>query len=453
MRSSPEAGSAHWAAQLRTVVRSKVASDAMGSMLLRVSSLGLGLLQNALLARWLAPNGFGHYAYAFTAVTLFIMPLQSGVATLLIREVAACDARSQWGRLNGLLRWANGSVAVLAGIGMALLAAIVLVRKMPADDTWLWLWALMLVPLYSLGALRGAALQGLRRILQGQLPEQILRPAFLVVLLVLVWRLGSNDIKATAEHAMALHVAAMAAAFLVGAVLLLRALPPASRHVAPSYAARSWLKAVLPFTLLAGMQVINSSLGVLMVGHYRPLADVGLYRAGVLFAALLVFSNQAINLVLAPELSRCFASGDLNRAQRLCVWGARMMVLTTLPLALAFVVFGRQLLGLLYGHAYVDAWPVLAIMSVGAIVNASCGANGVLANMSGHERHSVRAVAEALAVNVVVNLALIGPLGATGAAIGAAVSMVCWNLRLSYEAQRSSGVAHTAFSRAVRRTA
>ncbi len=49
----------------------------------------------------------------------------------------------------------------------------------------MWL-GLMLVPVMSFGALRDAMLRGLRKVLLGQLSQQLFRPALLLVLLLIL---------------------------------------------------------------------------------------------------------------------------------------------------------------------------------------------------------------------------------------------------------------------------
>src|SRR5690606_18688278 len=115
-------------------------------------------------------------------------------------------------------------------------------------------WGLVLVPLIALGNLRGAALRGLRHVVQGQLPEFILRPAFLVVL-VLGAHFGLSARALTALDAMMLHAFASLAAFIIGAFLLLRARPVEARAETRTATRPSvWLAAALPLGMIGGMQ-------------------------------------------------------------------------------------------------------------------------------------------------------------------------------------------------------
>ena len=122
------------------------------------------------------------------------------------------------------------------------------------------------------------------------------------------------------------------------------------------------------------------------------------------------------------------------------------MLAAALPIALAFLVAGRPILSLFYGTVYAVAWPALAALTLGALINAACGPVGNLLNMAGHERQTVRAVCESLCLNALLNWLLIPAYGATGAAIATMVGMMYWNLRLVSQARKFTGVRSTAFA-------
>jgi O-antigen/teichoic acid export membrane protein len=441
---SEEAQTAASRPDLRSMMRSRIARGALGVLALQAAALLLGMLVNVLLARMLYPQGFGRYVFAFTAVSLITMPLQSGLATLLVREVAVYELRQEWGLIHGLLRASNAAVFVVTLIGALVLAVVLAIGGVTHDEAQLWVWALALVPLYALGALRAAALRGLRHVVLGQLPEQTMRPLVFTGLLAAFWWAGHTAL--TPEHAMALHVCAMALSFSLGVVLLILFLPQRVRIAKPQYSLRAWGAAVLPFTMLAGMQVLNSSLDILMLGVLKPASEAGFFRAAQQFAVTLGFSMTAINLVLVPQFARSFAAGDIARVQFLSTWAARAMIATALPVAIVFLVGGQWILAFFYGAAYGNAWPVLTALTLGALVNAACGPVGNLMNMAGHERKTVRAVGESLCLNALLNLLLIPHYGATGAAIATMAGMMYWNLRLVLQARKLVGVRSTAFA-------
>ena len=423
-------------------LKSTLIRGVMGSAGLKAAYALLTLAIAILLARALGAEGYGVYAFAFSLISLLAVPAQVGLPQLLVREIAKYRHQENWGRLRGLLRRSN---QIAVGLSLALAAAaaggafVLSMRASPIQiDTFLW--ALPLIPLIALGNLRGAALQGLKRVVQGQLPEAVLRPGFLLVLAGAAWLFGTL----TPPSAMALHALAAGLAFAIGAALLQRHRPAQSVIAVPEYETRAWLRSMVPLSLLTGMMIINSQADIVMLGLFTTSEEVGIYRAASQGAALVVFFLTAVNMVIAPYISQLYTAGEMERLQRLATASARGILLAALPVVLAFILFGEKVLTIAFGAEYAPGYLPLAILSAGQLVNAAAGSVGLLLNMSGHERDTARGVAVATVSNVVLNLILIPRFGMTGAAIATAVTLVIWNTLLCRQVWVRMGIQSTA---------
>lgn len=415
-------------------------------MVLKVAFVGLSLAVTVLLARILGPESYGVYAFAFAVVMLLAIPVQAGLPTLLVREVARYEESGSRALMRGLVRRANQAVAGLAlAIGLAAAAVSVLFGdRLSAEQARTFAWALALLPLIGLGNVRGAVLRGLRRVVQGQLPEQIVRPGLFVAALGAFLVLGRE---LTSSLAMALHAGAALLAFLVGALLLIRALPGEVRRARPAYRTRSWLGSLMPLTLLSGIQLVNSQADIVLLGVLASPEDVGVYRVATQAALLVIFALTAVNLVLAPHLARAYSARDRAELQNLATWSARIVLVTALPVAVALIAFGRPILSLVFGDAYTAGAGALAILCIGQLTNAAAGSVGLILNMTGHEQDTVRGVALAAVINVVLNVALIPPFGIEGAAVATAVSLATWNVVLFRKVRGRVGIISTAWRR------
>src|SRR5262249_29675629 len=207
-------------------VRNRLLMGAGGLIGLRIAFSGLSFLVTVVLARMLGTTGFGAYSYAFACVTLLGIPAILGSDQLLVRELAAYHAKSDWGLMRGVLRRANGAV-LLASSALALLAAAVALAlrgRWPSPIMLPTFWvALVLLPLITLTRVRQGAMQGLHRVALGAMPEQVIQPALMLLFLSLAYLYLRRQL--TAPLAMSLNVAAVAVAFVVGATLLFRSLP------------------------------------------------------------------------------------------------------------------------------------------------------------------------------------------------------------------------------------
>ena len=423
-------------------LKAKLLRGGAGSIIVKVSHIFMALGVTVLLANVLGPAGYGVYAYVFALVSLMAIPAQFGLPNLVVRETAKAQANEQWGLMRGLWRWTNGAVGVLALL-IALLAgglAWALADLFTHLQLTTFVFSLLLVPLIALGNLRGAALRGLQKVVQGQLPECVLRPGLLIALVGGMVLLLPDD-AVTAAHAMGLHALAAGVAFVIGAMMLARARPaPIKARPAPTYEGRAWVSAAVPLGIIGGMQVISAHTDVLMLGLFVSAEDVGIYRIAVQAASLVAFPISAMNMVIAPFVSHLFACSDMSRLQRMVTSAAIFCFVSAGSIALVFVVFGGEILALVFGEAFRASYLPMAILCVGQIFVVTLGSLVTIANMSGHERETAKIMAIGAALNVVLNLLLIPPFGVVGAATATVASLAVWRLILFFGLIRWTGI-------------
>lgn len=428
-------------------LRGRLIRGGLGSVALKLGSTALGFLLVMLLARTLGPEGYGVYAFVFAIVSLLAIPTQLGLPQLVVRETAKAQAAEQWGLMRGLWRWSTLVVWLFstAVLGLAFAGLWFFGDRIDDLTRATLVVGLLLIPLIALGNLRGAALGGLRHVVAGQLPEHIFRPGLLLGLcLIVILILPAQTL--TASTAMGLHALASAMAFGLGAWLLWRSRPVELAHRPISvYAARDWTVSAWPLALTAGLQVINAQIGVLLLGFFATNEDVGIYKVAVAVATLITFGLTAVNLVVMPYFARMHAQGDRVRLQRLVTQSARAILALAAPVTLFLVLFGEQFLTVAFGSGYATGHTALAILAIGQLVNAGMGSVGVLLNMTGHERDTMRGVAIAGAANVLLGLTLIPPFGLEGAALATAATLIIWNLMLRQAVWRRIQIETMAF--------
>lgn len=419
--------------------------------MLRAANTVLGFLVAMVLARALGVDGYGVYSYAFTLISILAIPAKFGLPGLLVREVAKARASNAWGELRGVVRWCNAvaSAFAIALIAAGALLATLLAPRFTASQLGAFAWGLALVPFMVLGELRGAALRGLGRVIQGQLPELVLRPAFLgLSCAVLLFVAGA---RVDPAQAMALHALGGTFAFAVGAYLFLRVRPAPVAAATPIYHGREWFYAAMPMAFTAGIQFINHHMDMLILGLFEPAGQVGIYRAAVQLSSLVGVALMAINQVVAPQFAARYAQGDLAGVQRLAAASARLVLVMALPLTLLMVFFGDWLLGKIFSQEFAAGHLALGLLAVGQLLNSAFGSVVMLLNMSGHESRTARGVGVAALVGVALNFLLVPAFGTAGAATATMLTVLLWNVILWLEVRRSLGVDSTAFGLRIRR--
>jgi O-antigen/teichoic acid export membrane protein len=401
----------------------------------------LGFVTAIVLAKMLGPSGYGTYAFVMALVGFLTIPSELGVPGLAVREIAASNARKDWGHMRGFIIRSHQMIGAmsLALAGLAAIGLVLFKEKLdPVRVECMWL-ALLLIPLVSLGALRGAMLRGLRRVVLGQMPEQVIRPAALLVMILVLYLAGHGFENATSV--MVVQVASVAVAFGFGLYFFVKHRPPELATAPPQFkSSRAWLYSSIPFGLTAAMQLINGRTDILVLGMFRDSAEVGVYRVAIQLATLIVFAQQTVNAIQGPHVAHLYAAGDMKKLQKMVTKSSRAIFVFSLSIVVALALFGEPLIRVAFGPHYTGAyWPLL-ILAVGQLVNASTGAVANVLNMTGHERDTMRIILVGAVLNVSLNFTLTPVFGMTGAAIATASGLITWNLLMWHRAYQRTGI-------------
>lgn len=411
----------------------------------QLANAALAYVVTAVLTRVLDPSAFGGYSFVLAFVSVVVLPAQFGIPSLIVREVAAANARGSWALMKGLVRWAHQLVGVMAALSaVAAGSALLLVPRLRGvADLPTLLWGLLLVPLWPLAGVRGAILRGLRRPAIGQLPEQVLRPALFILLLLIGGRAVGR-----AATAMALNVATTAVAFVVGVLLFLRFRPASFDAVPAEYDRRRWLLSLVPLGLSNSMNTLSAQVGILLLGFLAAPADVAVYRVVSQTALFAGVGYTVLNATISADFAAAFVRGDRRALQRNAVLGSRTSLAVGAPLILAFWLFGRRILGGLFGAPYAVGYEALAVLSLSYLISMAFGSAAALLNMTHHERDVTHCVAVSVVVNVGLSVALVPPFGVAGAAWATVASALYLNVALWRYAKRRLGVESAFWGRA-----
>lgn len=394
------------------------------------------------LARLLGVENFGIYAFCLSLVQIVTVPAMLGGQQLLVREVAAYQAKGEYHFLRGLLtRFRQASF--LASVVLALSAAIIGYLAYQGSPMLVpFLVATAIVPLHTVLQLQGAAMRGLRHVLLGQV-ALILRPTLVIAIVgILFW---ISDQNLGAEVALAAQLAGSTLLVFITFILLRKLLPNEAKNTRPGYETSRWIKSALPFVFASGMQILNKETSVIMLGILQSSEDVGLFRVAQRGALLIAFGLQAVNMAMAPTISEMFTKGEKKRLQRMINKSIMAVLAFSIPVALMLILGGKWIIPFVFGQEYAPAYLPLVVLCLGQLINVGMGSVGVILNMAGLERFTARGVAISAGASIVLNGALIPLFGAIGAAIATSSSLMIWNILLFIWLYRETGVVSTYF--------
>lgn len=407
----------------RLGIRKSAIRKISGGIVVRALAVFAGLLSSVVLARILGPEGYGAYSFALTIIALLALPVHMGLPTLVVRETARAAALKDWALMRGIWGWSS-RIIFFASVTTAVLV-IATVHLFPymlaANRKEALLWGVWMIPFIALAAVREAALRGLNAIFLSGLPDQIIRPVLTTGFILLIG--AAMNVKITAAIAMQIGLASSIIAFLVGAWFLF-AMRPAEliRNRSQTVHWRAWLEAVVPFSLIVGVQLVRQNTDILMLGMWYSDADVGLYRIALSISTLVVFGLVALNMVAQPYIVAAHTVGDKKRLQTIVGGVATLAFAIAIGVSLIIWIEGDYIISLLYGEAFQPSYLALAILTSGSLIHAFFGmAGGVLA-LTGHERAYLWVASAAVILNVMGNAILIPPYGIAGAGLATAVS-------------------------------
>jgi O-antigen/teichoic acid export membrane protein len=428
------ASAARLATGSKSASEAEVTKGAVGTLALNVSAAGLNFLITVVLTNALGASGYGAYAFAFAWSTVLTVPAVLGLSPLIIRGVTRYQIQGEWGLLRGLLRHLNLMVFI-SSLSLSAAAAAVGLAVMGTGSSLLvpYLIGLALVPIFSLTTMRQAAMQGLGRVVLGRVPETLLAPA---VFLVLALALSSG---LTAGSALAVQVAATGGAFLLGLWLLRRTVPGQARTAEPRYETRAWGASAARLTAMSLAGALSAQLAVLVLTALDTSTQAGIYQAATRTAMFVSFMFMAAGYAVSPVVARLQAENRHEELQALLTRSVRSLTICSAPVAVIFLVFAPQVLGV-FGGGFTGGSLILRILVIGEVVRVATGfALGTLVT-GGYEGDVMWVAGAGLALNVLLSFALIPPLGGEGAAIATTTGLIVLQVATVVIAQRRLSV-------------
>ncbi len=397
----------------------QVRAGAFIALVLRAGLLLVGLGITAILARALGTAGFGSYLLVLQVVVLGSSFSLAGTDTSLQRYLAVAASHSDWRGIRLILLRSSklfGAGLVLVGIVLAAFWKPFCNQVLAAPELVpLGAGIFLLVLFNDLENLGSAFFRSVGRPVRGLLilgwPKQLL------FLLSILFFLGAGGLSGL-ESAVLLRIgAAGLAAFLVAGLVLhhLSKRRAGSGEQAPR--TRELAATSLPMLGSQMASTLSASAGLWVLGFLAGTESVGVFGAALRLATLSAMVSSAVNLVLPPHLAALHATGQRSEIETLMRRAASWSAGGVLLLFLAYLGFGRWILGGFFGPGFLPAYSPLLLLAGGHLVNVAAGSAGFLLQMTGHQRVLLKISLFTLLIGILLHLILISLWGVMGAAM------------------------------------
>lgn len=403
---------------------------------LQVLSKLIVLISGVLFARILGADQYGQYGLVLSIVTLLTLPIASGLPILLIREISQFRVKNELGYILGIIKCSKLYVLIVSGV--VTLFFFISLNLGFFDDyiSSLLPLALLLVPLRGLISIDGAIINGYERPGTAQLISLLIVPLLALIIVVVLLFIG---FVITPYLLIITLIYSSILAVIIG-FFTVRKSVNVNYALIKNYKVKSWGRALLPFSIMAIITTLNTEMASVVIGFIVDSSSVAYFKVAMQAMAVISLGLSSINAVIMPKVSRYYKQGRVQDVQCLVTKSVRVNCISTIPVILMLIFFGDDIILLLFGSQYVDAYPIMVILGFGQIVNVIMGSVGVLLNMTGNEKKVIKTLTVSLLVNVILIVSLTPILGAAGAAYGVSISMVIWNLMMSYDVYKYTGI-------------
>jgi len=419
----------------------------LGSLLINAGNKLIVLITGVFLVRILGKAEYGIYTYLLSLIHVLIIPVEYGLSNLLVRETAQGMAKQEYPALKGVWRW-SFRVSTLLAIAILILSALGAIwakNYFSQLEMFTFFWAMVLMPFQALVYIGSAALQGLKKVLLGQLADLIIIPGLFAVLFLIFGFLTPVDL--TASSAMALRLIATLIGFIFTIIYLILKTPGKVRKAKSIYSGRVWLISALSLGMSGGFNMIKTRLSTLIMGLFVDSGQIGTFQVAVSTAALSGLALHAVNAILAPQFASLIAQNDTKKLQRLVSTSSLIVSAFNLVVTLIFILFGKPLLVLTFGAELVEAYPPLVILLIGQLVNSFAGSVAYLLNMAGYEKDVMKIIGISTVINTVLTLIITPFWGIIGGAIASSVSLIISQIAMHRLVIKKLGIISHAFGK------
>lgn len=391
-------------------------------------SVGLSLLVQILIVRYLSQADYGGFAFALAAIALAANVGLFGMDKTLSRFLPIYDERGDSARAAGALLLAAGTVAVTGAITVGTITVF---------DNWLddvlihdELATSLLVILAPLAPVLAADSLAMSTFAVLNMPRAILvRRHIVQPLLQLVVVSGVIGLQLGVTALALGYVIASVVGLVVFGAFLMRLLIPrgwlaGTRDQPIRVPGREMVRFTAPLMSSDLIFLLTAHLVVIFLQVTQAATDVAVFRAVLPLAQQNLLVASTVFLLFLPVASRTYARREIRSLNELYWQSTVWTTILTFPIFLLTFLFAKPLSETLFGSQYAASGLVLAWLSVGYYLVAAFGFSSYLLRVYGRVRYVVVTDLVTVAVGIPVTIALVMAMGPAGGAMAVTVVLV-----------------------------
>ena len=399
-------------------------------MLGRIVTLVLGVGITSLLAQLLTHQGFGAYLTSYSLMVVGTILAQLGLDRVVVRLVSAALGVGLPGGARQVIRIVLG-VGTVAAVVFGAIFGLVLTPWLghhvyhsnlvanAAGFVGLWVVAA------TIQSLLVETFRGLQRFDLTTIYDQVLVDMLMVMIFAALFVFRA-------------HIGlGMAVAITIAVTALITLLAGLSLRMEVQHmhgrggVSRAEIFGIAWPSLVsnASTYLIGSGVDVLVLGAFKSQANVALYGSATRLVTLVATPLLIVGGVLPPLIAELYARGKARELERTLRAGATLAGLPALVVLLVFLLFGKQVLHIVYRQPYFEqAATILAILSGARLISVWAGSAGVTLLMTGHQRAMMYTTLSTGLYSLGADIVAVQHFGAPGVAVATGSAIILQNL-------------------------
>lgn len=430
---------------LSSALKRRLISGGSWALTGKVVTAIIGLGVNALLVRLLTPKEVGAYFLTFTLVSVAAVLAQLGLNQTVTRLVAESLSTGKPGRARAaiLIVFRFGALGALFTAGILIiivghwLALHVFDSELIGGVIGLAAAWVVIITFQNLLAetFRGFHDIRLATIFGGQHLGGLAAGMIAAALFTLLWMLrGYSNL----SQVIFIVIIAGSSSVLFGGLLLcrkVRGLKGNEQLKGREVIAIAWPLLITNFTVFALIQA-----DIWILGTFRSQEDVAIYGAVVRMVALVTLPLIVVNAVVPPLITEMYTQGRIKELGQVLRKTTTIATIPALIVLICFITFGELILNIVYGNYYREGAIVLAILSLGQLVNVWAGPCGITLVMTGHQARLMSITVFCGLLIVTGAMLMVSIYGAIGIASVVTAGMILQNILMLLAVRQKIGV-------------
>ncbi|MCP5444981.1 MAG: oligosaccharide flippase family protein [Chromatiaceae bacterium] len=418
----------------------RLVSGAVWALVVKVFGVLGSLVVSIILARNLPPEEMGAYFLLVSIVAFSAAVARFGSKYTVVRLVAESLAKGLPGRAGSSLKIIFAVVAIgsllisglyYIGVGRWLSLYIfelpILTSVLAVTALWIFVLSFQ-TPVAEI--FRGLHNIRMAVLLDGILPN-VLFAVILCLLLILGYVIDFNKV-------VQFSVVVLAGSLLIGSIFLI---PQINKFMGDgTIDFKEVLNISWPLLVLNVFTNLIGSFNIWLVAAFLVPDDIALWGVASKLVTMVLWPLLLVDTTMPPVISTLYAKGEHEALQNSLRGMATLAGIPALSVLFVLTAFGDQVLEIVYGEYYANAYFILVILSFGQVVNVWTGSCSDVLAMTGHQKILMAIILATGAFSILIAYIGIKYWAIVGIAVATAFGWILQNIFLWLAVRKLTGL-------------